>query len=498
MTAVAHAQQRLKTGLLIICFLLASVHGAVAYASCEDKDAEALKRIDEDAVCELITVPLDHNAPDGATIELRLITLPATSRNPADDPMVFLAGGPGQSAVQAAPFWLRSHQALRSDRAFIFLDQRGTGGSASLACADDLEPLFANDFEWWMTQEAAIKAQQEGLQACLDKLPYSPSHFTTASAVRDLAAVLDHLGVVKANLFGVSYGTRMALAFLREHEDRVRSVLLDAVAPHSMVIPARVADDARAALDHVFTACKKSTACNARFPDLAATLEIARQQLEAADGPISVVDPLTGETVEFVTWPDMLSNILRAGLYSRELIRLFPLAIERGSRGQFDSLITIASMLAQESPRDLSLGMMASVLCAEDMRRLPPSDEFANRNPLVDSLAPICEFWPSEPAAERLFEPVRSDVPALLLSGQFDPITPPRYAIEIEPNLSRSHHVIIQGWAHGVSGLGCIPEVIEFFVADPADQDLDTDCMDDIQIAPFFLSPSGAFGGAYD
>ena len=75
MIAVARAQQRLKTGLLIIGFFLASVHGAVAYASCEDKDAEALKRIDEDAVCELITVPLDHNAPDAATIELRLITL---------------------------------------------------------------------------------------------------------------------------------------------------------------------------------------------------------------------------------------------------------------------------------------------------------------------------------------------------------------------------------------------------------------------------------------
>ena len=178
MTAVARAQQSLKTGLLIIGFFLASVHGPVAYASCEDKDAEALKRMDEDTVCELITVPLDHNAPDGATIDLRLITLPATSRNPADDPMVFLAGGPGQSAIQAAPFWLGSHQALRSDRAFIFLDQRGTGGSASLACADDLEPLFAKDFEWWMTQEAAIKAQQEGLKTCLDKLPYSPSHFT--------------------------------------------------------------------------------------------------------------------------------------------------------------------------------------------------------------------------------------------------------------------------------------------------------------------------------
>ena len=143
--------------------------------------------------------------------------------------------------------------------------------------------------------------------------------------------------MVKANLFGVSYGTRMALAFLREHEDRVRSVLLDAVAPHSMVIPARVADDAKAALDHVFTACDESTACSARFPDLAATLEVARQQREAADGPINVVDPLTGETVEFVTWPDMLSNILRAGLYSRELIRLFPLCLLYTSPSPRDS-----------------------------------------------------------------------------------------------------------------------------------------------------------------
>ena len=498
MTAVARAQQRLKACLLILVFYLAAMHEVDAYASCEDKDAQALKRIDEDATCERVTVPLDHNAPDGKTIDLRLITLPATSRNPVDDPIVFLAGGPGQSAIQAAPFWLRSHQALRSDRTFIFFDQRGTGGSASLACADDLEPIFAKDFEWRMTQEAVIEAQQDGLKTCLEKLPYSPLYFTTAAAVNDLAAVLDHLGVVKANLFGVSYGTRMALAFLREHEESVRSVLLDAVAPHSMVIPARVADDAKAALNHVFTACYKSPACNERFPDLEATLEVARQQLEAADAPISVVDPLTGKTVEFVTWPDMLSNILRAGLYSRELIRLIPLAIERGSQGQFDSLITITSMLAQESPHDLSLGMMASVLCAEDMMRLPPLDELSKRNPLIDSMAPICEFWPSEPAPERLFEPVKSDVPALLLSGQFDPITPPRYAIEIESNLYRSHHVIVPGGAHGVSALGCIPDLIESFINDPASQDLDFDCTDDIQIAPFFLSPSGAFGGAYD
>ena len=113
MTAVARAQQSLKISLLITGFFLASLHGVFAYASCEDKDAEALKRIDEDAACELITVPLDHNAPDAATIELRLITLPATSRNRANDPMVFLAGGPGQSAIQAAPFWLRSHRAPR-------------------------------------------------------------------------------------------------------------------------------------------------------------------------------------------------------------------------------------------------------------------------------------------------------------------------------------------------------------------------------------------------
>ena len=178
MTAVARAQQSLKISLLITGFFLASLRGVFAYASCEDKDAEALKRIDEDAICELITVPLDYDAPNGATIDLRLITLPATSRNPAADPMVFLAGGPGQSAIQAAPFWLRSHRALRSDRTFIFLDQRGTGGSASLACADDLEPLFAKDFEWWMTQEAAIKAQQRGCKpvstSCRTRPPTSP------------------------------------------------------------------------------------------------------------------------------------------------------------------------------------------------------------------------------------------------------------------------------------------------------------------------------------
>ncbi|MGA0169550.1 MAG: alpha/beta hydrolase [Pseudomonadales bacterium] len=496
-TSAPHPLLRVPVACLLLSLKLMML-GLSASAStegvCEDHEVEALLRIEEKTLCTLVPVPLDHSDPSQGTIELRVVTMPATSRNPMSDPMVFIAGGPGQSAVRTAPFFLNPHRALRTDRDFVFIDQRGTGGSASLACASDLDALFSKELQWWMTQETAIQAQKDALAQCLTKLPYSPKHFTTQAAVIDLAIVLDQLGYDQVNLFGVSYGTRMALSFLRDHEALVRTMILDAVAPHAMVIPAQVAKDARASLEQVLEACTLDAACGARFPNIQEILTLATNRLEGTIGPISTTDPLTGEIINITTWPDMLSNILRAGLYSRELIRLFPLALERGSEGDFGPLITIAAMLAQESPNDLSLGMMASVLCSEDMTRLSRTgDGPGESNPLRDSMAEICSFWPHNAAPDAEFAPVISSVPTLLLSGQFDPITPSHYAESIRSDLTQSQHIVVAGGAHGVSSLGCVPQVVESFVNTPDPQGLDIECARDIQVAPFFLSPAGAY-----
>ncbi|MGA1104914.1 MAG: alpha/beta hydrolase, partial [Pseudomonadales bacterium] len=264
--------------------------------------------------------------------------------------------------------------------------------------------------------------------------------------------------------------------------------------PHAMVIPAQVAKDARASLERVLEACSLDAACGARFPNIQEILTLATNRLEGTIGPISTTDPLTGEIINITTWPDMLSNILRAGLYSRELIRLFPLALERGSEGDFGPLITIAAILAQKSPNDLSLGMMASVLCSEDMTRLSRTgDGPGESNPLRDSMAEICSFWPHNAAPDAEFAPVISSVPTLLLSGQFDPITPSHYAESIRSDLTQSQHIVVAGGAHGVSSLGCVPQVVESFVNTPDPQGLDIECARDIQVAPFFLSPAGAY-----
>jgi len=496
-TLAPHRLLKVGIGYLLLSLklmMLVSSASASSERVCVDREVEALLRIEEKTVCSLIPVPLDHNDPSQGTIELRVVTLPATSRNPKSDPMVFIAGGPGQSAVRTAPFFLNPHRALRTDRDFVFVDQRGTGGSASLACASDLDALFSKELQWWMTQETAIQAQKDALAQCLTNLPYSPRHFTTKAAVIDLAIVLGQLGYDQVNLFGVSYGTRMALSFLRDYEAFVRTMILDAVAPHAMVIPAQVVKDARASLEQVLEACRLDAACSARFPNIQEKLTLATTRLEGVSGLISTTDPLTGEIINIATWPDMLSNILRAGLYSRELIRLFPLALERGSEGDFGPLVAIAAMLAQESPDDLSLGMMASVLCSEDMTRLSAAgDASEERNPLRDSMAEICSFWPHDIALDAEFAPVISSVPTLLLSGRFDPITPPHYAESIRSDLSQSQHIVVAGGAHGVSSLGCVPEVVESFVKTPDPGGLDVACTRDIQVAPFFLSPAGAY-----
>src|SRR5690606_4668082 len=187
------------------------------------------------ARCGWLTVPEDGNQPQGRSIRLHVAIIPALRLQPAADPLYIISGGPGQAAsemyLNMAPAFAR----IRRDRDIVVVDQRGTGRSQRLDCAfPDEQALTAAD------------ELQQTTQQCIGSLPGDVRCYTTSIAVQDLDAVRAALGHARINLYGVSYGTRVAQHYMRRHPERVRSAILDGVVPADLPLGPTIATDAQA------------------------------------------------------------------------------------------------------------------------------------------------------------------------------------------------------------------------------------------------------------
>jgi len=452
-----------------------------------ERDPEASRMVSE-GLCGTITVFEDRKLKAGRTIDLNVMVIPALARIPKPDPVFFLAGGPGQSSVHFGPFVFERLRKVRMDRDLVFVDQRGTGKSNPLDCVPDSD-AFEN-LDRTIEQIEALEIKE--MQACLAGYDADPRLYTTSIAMDDLNEVRQTLGYNEINLFGISYGTRAALEYIRRHEATVRSAILDGVAPPTMVIPARVAIDAQAAFEQLLADCKKQDTCRAAFPDLSQHFDELIARLGEDLTEVTFTHPRTGETLPGKINATVITRYLRGLLYDRTISRLIPFAIEAAWGGNYEPMMTLAfAFYGEESP--MSVGMTASVLCAEDMTRsLSPNDAGLDfDNTLYRTFEKICAFWPRGTVDAGYFDPVTTDLPVLLTSGKLDPITPPAYAIEAAQTLSRYEHVIVPGVGHSVVGAGCMPDVVLDFLetADPAN--LSTACAVDITRPAFFTSHAG-------
>lgn len=496
--------RRFREGLMafILCVLAAGCEReAEVYAPsydflspCERPDRVAVTAVVAESLCGSIEVFEDRTAASGRKIDLNIMVIPAFDRLPKSDPIFFLAGGPGQAATEMGPFVAMRLTKLRQQRDIVLVDQRGTGRSNALDCEAEDDALE----DMSISMEELLDEQLELVRQCLAGLDADPSLYTTPIAMDDLNDVRERLGFEKINLFGSSYGTRAALVYMRRHGQTVRSALLDGVAPLTMVIPRNVAVDANLAFKGVLRDCAASKTCASAFPNLEQDFDTL---LDSLDPPpeFTFIHPRTGEQEEGVLHKLMVTRILRGVLYDRNLSSLVPFAIHRAAGGDYQPLVTLGlSFFGEES--SMSVGMTASVLCAEDMTLVSDprdSDTWFN-NEIYRQLAPICEFWPKGDMPDGYFDAVASDTPVLLTSGKLDPITPPAYAIEAMRTLSNSEHVIVPGVGHGAVFDGCMPGVVQDFfeTADPAN--LDTACASDLRRPAFFTRFTGVYNHGAD
>jgi pimeloyl-ACP methyl ester carboxylesterase len=441
-----------------------------------------------DAYCGSYAVFENRDAQQGRQVHLRIVLLPALSRDARPDPVFFLAGGPGQGAAAMARELREIFRRVQSERDVVLVDQRGTGKSNPLTCTSDSDSL--KDIN------EPDQAGLDRLRKCMEGYDADLRFYTTPIAMDDLDDVRAFLGYDTINLYGGSYGTRAALVYVRRHERHVRSMVIDGVAPTDMRLPLFFARDAQRALDLLIADCDRDDQCRARYPRLADRVKALIARLERAPVETRLTHPRTGVEDDVAVNAGLVASTLFGALYSPLAASLIPALIERAERNDFQGMLALA-LMNSGAAENMALGMQLSVLCTEDFGRITTEDserEAAGTvfgNHLLETRMQACRFWPKGTVPADYYQPVHSSVPTLILSGELDPVTPPSWGDAVARSLPNSKHLVAPGTGHGVVTTACGMRIIRDFFDRGTSVGLDDGCLALLRRPPFFLTPAG-------
>ena len=441
-----------------------------------------------EAQCAQFEVAENFADPDGRKISLSVAKIPARASKPEADPIVFLAGGPGQSALSSYHDIRSALDSANAKRDILLIDQRGTGESAALKC--DLADIDA-------TQQPSPQQLADMAQACVEKYQgkQSVGFYRTEDAVRDLETIRMAMGGVQFNLIGGSYGTRVALHYLRRFPEGVRSVVIDGVAPPQEALGQEHALNLNSALNLIFDACVADAACKQRFGDPKKTLAELRLKLTDNLPQVTVYDRVTHKPEQQTLSEDILAGVMRFYAYVPQFATLTPLLLDEARAGNAQPIIAQARMLQRNLEDMFAYGMQLSVMCSEDVDLFEAKPEYEKLligNALITTLQTQCAHWPTEPRAPDFHDVVESDKPILVLSGEWDPVTPPRYGEMVMPGFSHARHIVVRGQGHIVMNAGCMPKLLGEFFSDLKPDELDTACLDALDAPAFFTSFNGS------
>lgn len=443
-----------------------------------------------DASCATFTVPLDHDKPSGKSIELRVARLVAQTNKPEPDAFTLIAGGPGQSATESFPSVAYAFRHIRLERDIILLDQRGTGQSNKLECPKDEAEERSLIFDKLKTEAAA--------QQCLDQLDADPRFFSTSVAVKDLELLREALKIKQWNLYGVSYGTRVGLHYLRRYPDSVRTIILDAVVPPEIILGPEIALAAQRSLLRLFDRCENDTGCAESFPNLRnGTLDLLAR-LKSTPETIQYEDINTGELRNIEFTDRHLAITMRLMSYSAHGNAILPsMLYDAIDKNNFASLARQAQLQISGLDDALAGGMYNAVICTEDTPFIAKDfdrtalEETYLGSELLDAMHSNCHAWDKGVLDEDFKQPVVSDIPALVMSGSDDPVTPPEYGERIVKHLSHSRHIVNENQGHMQAAMGCIPLLMAEFINTASTENLPLDCLDRLRAPAFFVDANG-------
>lgn len=464
-------------------------YGAIAFRPCSLTSPVGTATVE--AQCGRFSVPENPDAPKGRQIELNIAWLPATDESGvAEDPVFFLAGGPGQAATEIWPHIDDAFAEVRKNRHVVLVDQRGTGKSNPLVCRDRKGESAVMDGEDDSEAEHAAFVRR-----CLASIEADPRFYTTTDAVRDLESVRRALGAKQVSLVGGSYGTRVAQQYAKRHPQRTRTVVLDGVVPNELVLGSEHARNLDASLALQFAQCRKLPACSERFGgDTRGQLRALMAQLREKPVEVEFRDPATGAARRERLTADTVAGLTRLFAYAPHAAALLPLVLNEASQGRHAPLMALAQMVNQQISEQIMHGMQLSVLCSEDaseLRENPGDTDTVLGNGLAKVATEQCKAWPRGTRPADFRAPLKTGVPALLLSGEFDPVTPPRYGEQVLKTLPNGRHLVLQGQGHGTFGIGCMPKLLGQFLESADAKALDAGCLASVGYVPPFTSFNG-------
>jgi pimeloyl-ACP methyl ester carboxylesterase len=448
-----------------------------------------LKVTSVEARCGILNVPLDRNRPEADKIALRVAVVSALNRRSTSAPLFLLAGGPGQSASDMYVAQSGAFARINRDHDIVLLDQRGTGRSSPLACE------YPED---WQEPVDPMPALRQATQACLGKFGDRVRFYTTSIAVQDLDAVRAALGFEQIDLYGASYGTRVAQLYMRRFPTRTHAAILDGVTYPEQIIGPDTPKDGERALQLIIARCKSSADCAAAYPDLQQELDALLKQFGAQRIPMTLEDPNDGSPKQIEFTRTILGAALRFLSYSAIQASLLPALIHQAAHGALKSVAAQTIMSTRSVGDQLAAGMQYSVLCSEDAPFIATSG--VDRGALgktyqgtdqIDAMLEVCKLWPRGPMDADLHSPLHSDVPTLLLSGEADPVTPPADAERAAEGLTAKRLVVLAGEGHGQLNVSCVPRLMAVFLNSADPEGLDTTCLRSHSVEPFFISMAG-------
>ena len=469
--------QRLSRSLAIL-----AVSASTTAAQAPSLTPCTIRELEGDVRCGTVRVAENPQETAGRQIDLFVVVARATGRARAPDPFLLIAGGPGQAGSQMGGFATDAFARVREERDLVLLDVRGTGRSNALGCSLMRRP--ADLVAWTLYPPDAVRLCRDSLARHADLTMY-----TTSAIADDIETVRRAFGWPALNLYGTSYGSRVALSYLRRHPTSVRTMVLKAVAPPTMVAPMSYAADAEAAFRLLERDCRADSACARAFPTPRADLDTVLAR--AARGQLRTV--VGAETLAVSR--DAVAGVILGAMQSSGSRARLPLILRAASGGEAGPLTTLATQYRRQLDAGIAFGMHLSAACADDGGSLDvPAARVTDTSTFLGSsrvrmLADACAAWPAavpEPAAHA---PTRSDVPVLLVSGELDPNTPPRWADDALRTLPNARHVVLRGVAHGWSAVTrCGADFVADFVRRASVRDLDVTCAERSSAPPFVTS----------
>lgn len=460
-----------------------------AAADLESRDCNDIKL--KNAVCMRAIVPENYEAPSGRKISLDIVILKAAHPGKDAKSLFILEGGPGQRATESAEDEYEVWQKVAQTRDLVLIDQRGTGTTPDLHCANASEEKKVLLKDLWPVSN---------LERCAKMLSQSVdlSRYNTTDSARDLDEVRAALHYSKIDIVAYSYGTRLAQEYLRRYEKMVRSVMLIGPVPPGSFTPADYARQNESTLMAVLDRCVADQECSTAFPDIYGDLA----RLKAKLTQVGLTVPAIGSAPDASTNPNQISagiivSYLRYKLYSVTTAATVPflihtLASDNPNQAEILAIANWRDQFAQAAP----WGLYTSIICSEDLpfidlkqqRRLAAGTLLGTYR--IDQQSAVCEKWPRSKIASDFHSPITSNVPVLILSGQYDPATPYIYGEQIAVNMSNSRLMRLPNRSHaGIEeGDTCLEKLTQAFVDEANPNILETSCVDRLRFPKFKIS----------